>query len=151
MSNQVIIRPIDATDQQGWRQLWQQYLAFYGTKVSEDVYASTFERLLAGNAGDLREFRGALAWQNGKCVGLVHYLFHRHNWKIEDVCYLQDLFVSADVRGLGLGRQLIEHVYSAADSFGAASVYWLTQEDNQKARQLYDRLAQKTDFVQYRR
>ena len=109
------------------------------------------QRILAGNNGDIREFRGALAWHNGQAVGLVHYLFHRHNWKIDDVCYLQDLYVSADVRGSGLGRRLIEHVYDAADAFGAASVYWLTQEHNKAGRRLYDRLAQKTDFVHYKR
>ena len=151
MIDQIIIRPVESADQSVWRQLWSQYLAFYGTDVSDAVYASTFQRLMAGNAGDLREFRGALAWKDGEAVGLVHFLFHRHNWKIEDVCYLQDLFVSADVRGIGLGRQLVEHVYHAADLHGATSVYWLTQEANQTARQLYDRLAQKTDFVHYKR
>ena len=94
-----IVRAIGAEDQSVWQQLWAQYLAFYETEVSTAVYASTFQRILAGNNGDIREFRGALVWQNGQAVGLVHYLFHRHNWKIEDVCYLQDLYVSADVRG----------------------------------------------------
>ena len=151
MKDTTIIRPVEAADQDVWQTLWAQYLAFYGTEVPAAVYASTFQRLLAGNNGDIREFRGALVWHNKQAVGLVHYLFHRHNWKIEDVCYLQDLYVSADVRGLGLGRRLIEHVYDAADAFGTASVYWLTQEHNKVGRRLYDRLAQKTDFVHYRR
>lgn len=152
MTNEItIVRAIGAEDQSVWQPLWAQYLAFYGTEVSDAVYASTFQRILAGNNGDIREFRGALVWHNGQAVGLVHYLFHRHNWKIEDVCYLQDLYVSADVRGSGLGRRLIEHVYDAADAFGAASVYWLTQEHNKAGRRLYDRLAQKTDFVHYKR
>jgi GNAT superfamily N-acetyltransferase len=38
-------------------------------------------------------------------LGLTHYLFHRHAWKIENVCYLQDLFVDPAARGTGLGRK----------------------------------------------
>ena len=47
---------------------------------------------LAGNDGAENEFRGLIALVEGKPVGLVHFLFHRHGWKIENVCYLQDLY-----------------------------------------------------------
>ena len=72
--------------------------------------------------------------------GLAHYLFHRHGWRIENVCYLQDLYADPEVRGTGIGRALIEAVYAAADAAGAPSVYWLTQEFNATARRLYDRI-----------
>jgi GNAT superfamily N-acetyltransferase len=80
---------------------------------------------------------------------LVHYLFHRHCWRIEDVCYLQDLYAAPEVRGRGVGRALIEAVYRAADAAGAPSVYWLTQDFNATARQLYDRIGHVTPFVKY--
>ncbi|MOA61560.1 Acetyltransferase (GNAT) family protein [compost metagenome] len=54
------------------------------------------------------------------------------------------------VRGGGIGRALIEHVYSAAQAAGASRVHWLTQEDNAQARQLYDRIASRSGFIQYR-
>ena len=49
------------------------------------------------------------------------------------------------------GRALITAVYAAADEAGAPSVYWLTQEGNTTARQLYDRIATPTDFMKYQR
>ena len=52
-------------------------------------------------------------------------------------------------RCTGLGRKLIEAVCSVADTQGAGTVLWLTQEFNATARQLYDRIATKTPFVQY--
>lgn len=142
----ICIRPLVASDEPAWRDLWADYLRFYETEVSKDVYDTYFDRLI-GN--DPRDFNGLIAELNGKPVGLTHYLFHRHGWRIEDVCYLQDLYVDPVARGTGLGRKLIEAVYEQADSVGAGSVYWLTQEFNYTARQLYDRIAKKTPFIQY--
>ena len=144
----VTIRPVRAEDQADWHRLWTGYLEFYETSVPEEVYAETFRRLLDE---DPQEFHGLVAEQDGRLVGLTHYLFHRHCWRIENVVYLQDLFVSPDARGTGAGRALIEAVYAAADAAGCPSVYWLTQDFNATARQLYDRIASVTPFIKYNR
>ncbi len=143
-----LIRPLAATDHDQWRRLWPGYLQFYQTSVPEDVYASTFDRLLGS---DPRDFSALVAEQDGQLLGLAHYLFHRHCWKIEDVCYLQDLYVAPEARGTGLGRALIEAVYAAADAAKAPAVYWLTQDFNHEARQLYDRVARLSPFIRYNR
>ena len=150
MSNPVI-RPVEARDEAEWRRLWTAYLTFYEAAVSPEVYRTTFGRILAGNAGAANEFRGLIAEVDGKPCGLVHFLFHRHNWRIENVCYLQDLYADPDVRGKGIGRALIEAVYAAADAEGAPTVYWLTQDFNATARQLYDRIGKVTPFIKYNR
>lgn len=142
------IRPLTSGDEAQWRRLWTDYLAFYESTVSEAVYASTFARLLGK---DNRDFNGLIAEVDGVPVGLTHFLFHRHAWKIEEVCYLQDLYADPHVRGRGVGRALIEAVYDAADAAGAPSVYWLTQDFNAQARQLYDRIGVKTPFIKYGR
>ena len=144
----VNIRPLRVSDRDAWAVLWTAYLEFYGSSVPDAVYESTFERLLGQDDTD---FSGLVAEQNGTLVGLTHYLFHRHCWKIENTCYLQDLYADPSVRGKGIGRQLIEAVYAKADAAGAPSVYWLTQDDNVTARQLYDRIATKTNFIKYAR
>lgn len=142
------IRPLHRDDRDAWAALWKGYLDFYKTELGPEIYDSTFERLLGD---DPQDFSCLLAEVDGVPVGLTHYLFHRHGWKIENVCYLQDLFVSPDVRGTGAGRLLIEGVYAAADAAGSPTVYWLTQEDNAAGRRLYDRIANLTDFLKYQR
>ena len=142
----VTIRPLRPEDHDQWHRLWTGYLQFYQTTVPETVYASTFARLLGS---DPRDFSALVAEQDGRLLGLAHYLFHRHCWKIEDACYLQDLYVAPEARGTGLGRTLIEAVYAAADAAGAPAVYWLTQDFNHQARQLYDRIGQVTPFIRY--
>lgn len=142
------IRPLRANDEADWRRLWTGYLEFYKTSVPEAVYVSTFARLLGD---DVRDFNCLVAEVDGKMVGLTHFLSHRHAWKIEEVIYLQDLYVDPSVRGTGAGRALIEAVYAVADAAGTPSVYWLTQDFNTQARQLYDRIAQVTPFIRYNR
>ena len=143
-----LIRAVTAADEPEWRRLWTGYLDYYETKLPEAVYASTFARLLSGAAG---EYRGLIAIASGKPVGLAHYLFHRTCWAVADTCYLQDLYADPAARGLGIGRRLIEAVYAAADTHGAASVYWMTQDFNATARRLYDRIGVLTPFIRYRR
>ncbi len=142
------IRPLQASDQQDWHRLWTAYLEFYETSVSDDVYRRSFARLLGD---DPQDFNGLLAVQDGRAVGLVHYLFHRHGWKVENVCYLQDLYVDPAARGAGIGRALIEAVYGAADRAGSPDVYWLTQDFNASARKLYDRIGRLSPFIKYNR
>ncbi|GMG83363.1 GNAT family N-acetyltransferase [Paralimibaculum aggregatum] len=142
------IRRLTAADEAEWRRLWHGYLAFYETELPEEVYATSFARLLCEAEGD---YQGFVAEQDGRLVGLVHYIYHRHGWRIEKVVYLQDLYVDPEIRGTGAGRALIEAVYAAADAAGCPSVYWLTQDFNHTARKLYDRVATLTPFIKYSR
>lgn len=144
----LVIRPLSATDEPEWRRLWKAYLAFYETELADEIYQTYFTRLLGD---DPQDYSGLIAEVDDKAVGLVHYLFHRHGWKIENTCYLQDLYADPAVRGQGVGRALIEAVYQEADAAGAPSVYWLTQEFNGTARKLYDRVGVLTPFIKYNR
>ena len=145
---EIVIRPLLPSDETEWRRLWTGYLDYYETAVPEVVYATTFSRLLGE---DPQDFNGLLAEVDGQASGLTHYLFHRHCWKVENVCYLQDLYVDPAARGTGLGRRLIEAVYNAADANGTPTVYWLTQDFNAAGRRLYDRIGKLTPFIRYTR
>jgi len=142
------IRPIAANDEADWRRLWRGYLDFYETELPEEVYAATFARLTDPAVGD---YHGLVAIEDGTAVGLAHYIFHCHGWQLAEVCYLQDLYVAPETRGSGVGRRLMEAVYAAADAAGRSEVYWLTQQENVTARQLYDRIGTVTPFIKYRR
>ena len=143
-----LIRVLRPDDRSQWAELWTDYLTFYETSLPEAVFDSTFARLLKE---DEHEFHGLVAEADGRLVGLTHYLFHRHAWKIENTCYLQDLYARPETRGTGVGRALIEAVYQAADANGTPSVYWLTQDFNTTARQLYDRIGVLSPFIRYNR
>lgn len=142
------VRPLRPGDEDAWRDLWTAYLAFYDTTLPEATFATTFARLTDPAIADVHAI---VAETDGRLTGLVHYLFHAHNWHPEGICYLQDLYTAPEARGTGQGRALIEAVYAAADDAGRPRVYWLTQDHNATARRLYDRVATVTPFVKYQR
>ncbi len=141
------IRPIDKVDHAAWLPLWRGYQAFYKVDIPDEVSEVTWRRLLDPD----EPIGGALAWQGSTAVGLVHHIRHRSSWTVGDYCYLQDLYVDGTIRGAGIGRRLIEHVYEVAARHGCARVHWLTHETNTDAMLLYDRIADKSGFLQYRR
>ena len=142
------VRALRAEDQVMWRDLWKAYLAFYGTFATEDVIRTTFARLTDPQVPDMRAL---VAETGGAVAGIAHVILHPHCWRIEKVCYLQDLFTAPEHRGRGLGGALIAAVYRLADESGAPVVYWTTQSGNATARSLYDRVGRVTDFIKYQR
>ncbi|MCY1286846.1 Acetyltransferase (GNAT) family protein [compost metagenome] len=140
------IRPVGAADHAAWLPLWQGYQRFYQADILAETSAVTWQRFL----DPAEPMHAALGWQGGRAVALVHWIFHRSCWTTGDYCYLQDLYVAAELRGGGLGRRMIEHVHAAARAAGASRVHWLTQETNYRGRQLYDQVAERSGFIQYR-
>ncbi|MNF46525.1 aminoalkylphosphonic acid N-acetyltransferase [compost metagenome] len=145
--SQIDIRQVTAGDHAAWLPLWQAYLRFYNTELADTVTQSTWQRMLDPS----EPTHAALAWADDKAVGMVHFIYHRSNWAIENSCYLQDLLVVPETRGTGVGRQLIEFVYATAKADGCNKVHWLTHETNATAIQLYERIAERPGFIQFRK
>jgi GNAT superfamily N-acetyltransferase len=143
------VRPLEARDYEAWRPLFEGYIAFYKSQVANDVIQLTFSRLLSDELGT---HQGLVVVDSAdKPFGLAHIIFHRSTWSPTHYCYLEDLFVDPAARAKGAGRALIEAVYAEADKRQVTRTYWATQEFNYRARGLYDQLATKSVFVQYRR
>ncbi len=145
--SRVEIKPIDNADFDVWHPLWKNYQRFYEVDIPESATRSTWTRFMDPS----EPVHAALAVADGQALGLVHWIYHRSTWTTDDYCYLQDLFVADDARGRGVGRALIEHVYADAKRRAVPRVYWLTHETNHQAMQLYDRVADRSDFIQYRK
>jgi GNAT superfamily N-acetyltransferase len=145
----VRVRRLEEKDKAAWLPLFKGYIAFYKATVADDVIETTWRRLVAGAL----DFHIALVAvdDTDTPVGLAHILFHRSTWSPTHYCYLEDLFVDPERRLKGAGRALIEATYKEADARGCTRTYWATQEFNYRARALYDQVATKSVFVQYRR
>ena len=143
----ISVRPLRPDEREAWEPLWQGFLRFYKAKVPREVTDRTWQRL----HDPLEPMHVLGAFARGRLVGIVHYIFHRSTWTVGNYCYLQDLFTAEEARGKGAGRALIEAVYARAREAGASRVYWLTQEGNATARALYDQVADRPGFIQYRK
>ncbi|EJN08189.1 GNAT family N-acetyltransferase [Herbaspirillum sp. YR522] len=147
----IIIRPVVAQDRAQWQPLWDAYNAFYGrsgpTALAADITDLTWSRML----DEAEPVHALVAERHGQLLGLAHFLYHRNTIMAAPVCYLQDLFTLPAVRGQGIARALIEALYRRAADDGAARVYWHTHHTNAGARQLYDKLADDSGFIVYRK
>ena len=144
-----IVRRLEEHDRAAWDGLFRAYITFYRAKVADEVIGLTWQRLMSGGEG---EPIGLVAVDETDLpFGLAHVLFHRSTWSATWYCYLEDLFVDPTQRKAGAGRALIEAVYREADARHCTRTYWVTEEGNTAARALYDRVATRAPFVQYRR
>jgi len=143
------VRPVKPEDYEAWKPLWDEYNAFYErtgpTALPDEVTDTTWRRFFDAS----EPVFCIVAERDGQVLGLCHYIFHRSTSRIENVCYLQDLFTHADERGHGIGRALIMAVYDIAKEAGCKRVYWLTHTTNTPGRTLYDKVAKHLGFIQY--
>lgn len=142
----VTIRPLATEHHDDWLRLWKGYQAFYRTTIDDTTTELSWQRL----RDPAEPMFGLVALVDGKVVGIVHALYHRSTWTKGDYCYLQDLFTDELQRQKGVGRALIEAVYSEARQRGASRVYWLTHETNATGIALYEKVASRTGFIQFR-
>ena len=151
MSHDLIVRLVSRQDYDRWLPLWDGYNTFYGrsgaTALAPEITAMTWARFFDA----YEPVHALVAERDGELLGLVHYLLHRSTTAIEPTIYLQDLFTSQAARGKGVGRALINGVYEQARLRGVPRVYWFTFNTNHTAMQLYDKVADKTGIVVYRK
>jgi GNAT superfamily N-acetyltransferase len=148
MSSDLTVRSVTRQDYEQWLPLWDGYNAFYGRSGPTALApAMSWARFFDA----YEPVHALVAESGGSLLGLTHYLFHRSTTAIEPSCYLQDLFTSAAARGKGVGRALINGVYAQAKLVGSPRVYWQTHETNLTAQLLYDKVAEKSGFIVYRK
>lgn len=151
MPDLMIVRPLEENDYDQWLPLWEGYNAFYGrsgeTALDPLITQTTWNRFF----DEAEPVHALVAEGNGKLAGLCHFIFHRSTTSLGLTCYLQDLFTREDQRGMGIGKKLIERVYDIAKKAGSPRVYWLTHHTNSTARILYDKVAENSGFMVYRK
>ena len=149
--NETAVRGIEKHDYDQWLSLFAGYNAFYGregaTALPTEVIEMTWQRFFE----PAEPVHALVAEHNGVLVGLAHYLFHRSTTSIAPTCYLQDLFTTEAARGRGVATALVDRVADAARAQGSARLYWQTHEENLRARKLYDRIAERSGFIVYRK
>ena len=141
-----LVRPLRVEDKSQWTPLWQGYLEFYKTELSDEQSELTWQRLLDKDFN----LHCLVVEVDGKIQGITHYSFQTSTWAHKHYCYLEDLFTAPASRGKGLGRLLIDSVKDIAVSAGSSRLYWNTDETNATARKLYDSYSLDSGKVQYR-
>jgi GNAT superfamily N-acetyltransferase len=120
------IRPVSPADEPEWSALYAAYREFY--READDP---------------------AKAVHDGRVVGLANWREFPDQLSASTGIFLDDLFVSPEARGQGVGEQLLEALARVARDRGIDVVRWITAPDNATARRLYDRVAELAPWVTY--
>lgn len=105
--------------------------------------------LFGTRAGTLRCLIGEVA---GVPAGVALYFFNASTWVGRRGIYLEDLYVSPQARGRGLGRALLSRLAAVANAEGCERLEWSVLVGNTSARRFYEGLGAvaQGDFVLYR-
>jgi len=141
----VIIRGVTAADRSAWDALYDAYAQFYEVQQTPEMRATVWEWLI----DPAHDVNGLIADNNGTLVGFAHYRPFARPLAAASGLFLDDIFVAEAARGTGAADALIAAIKTQADAQGHSVVRWITAKDNARARGLYDKVAQATEWVTY--
>ena len=140
----LIVRRLSIEDKAAWYELYVAYLKFYEAEPNDVAIEIVWQRLTGEP-----EIQGLVAELDGVIVGITHFHYQLSTWANTFNCYLEDLYVSEEARGQGVAHALISEVKKLAIEQKCSELFWITKENNQVARKLYDKVAKISDFVRY--
>jgi ribosomal protein S18 acetylase RimI-like enzyme len=138
----MLITPLQQTDYADWLPLWHANME---NSVAAEVTALTWSRICdpASPIGGL----GVRQAEATPLAGICHYILHPTTGNTKLICYMQDLYVTPDARGQGLGRALVNTLAELGRTENWARLYWLAETGNEAAQHLYRSLGLKLDFT----
>ena len=102
-----------------------------------EVMTSTAVDIERFGFGEQPRFEALLAFEGEEPVGLALYFFEFSTWRGRPGVYVQDMYVAPQVRGRGLGRDLMEAVVRRSRERGGCYVKLAVYDGNEQAIGFY--------------
>jgi len=89
---------------------------------------------------------------DGKAIGIAIYFYNYSTWLAKPGLYLEDLYVSADARGKGAGKLLLQELAKIALEKGCGRFEWSCLDWNTPSRDFYESIGavSQDEWVGYR-
>jgi len=147
MPNEIEIAPIAAEEFEELLPLIAAYQRFYEVEeIDEERNRAFFRRFLAPSEDGL--LLGARS--EGRLVGYACLYWHFSSLEAVEAVLMNDLYVTEQARGQGVGRALIEASAEVARERGTPILEWSTAPDNHTAQRLYDSTgAERSEWFSY--
>ena len=149
MTAAVQIAPLTSAHRLAWEKLYAGYADFYRVPRLEGEQLEALWGWLTDPSDAMRGLVALREGERGEVLGFTHFCPQRNPLRAGRLMYLHDLYVLPEARGLGVGESLIRAVEEIARAEGCFRLRWATREDNAPARKLYDRLAERTNWIVY--
>jgi GNAT superfamily N-acetyltransferase len=102
-----------------------------------DAVQATEESLLRDGFGPNPFYRCLMAEYDGQPAGIALYFFNYSTWVGRPGIFLEDLFVSPQFRGRGIGKSLLQQLASIAVQNGCKRLQWEVLDWNTPAIDFY--------------
>jgi len=140
----ITIKTPDESNRQAWESLYRGYAKYYDTLMTDSTLETVWSWIQSGR------LQGRIAVdEGGQAVGLMHFRAMPSPLRGLEVGFLDDLFVNPAHRGSGVVTAMLSVLKEEASAQGWPLVRWITRENNYRARTVYERVAQQTNWVTY--
>ncbi|WP_434361096.1 GNAT family N-acetyltransferase [Parasalinivibrio latis] len=112
-----------------------------------DIITVTVSQLERALFGDHPKFGVLLAELGGKTAGFLSYMWRFSTWSGTEYLHVDDLFVNAEFRSMGVGEALMLEARERCFSTGRKYMRWEVQENNERGIRFYKRLGAKVKIV----
>ena len=143
--NTIIVRCIKFKDKEDWQNLYNGYAEFYKVEMTQTILNTVWSWL----TDEQHELNGLVCEFEEKIVAFAHYRRMPRPLRGKYIGFLDDLFVSPDYRGLKIGEKLILKLGKISKEKRWGLVRWMTHNNNIRAKSLYDRVSNKTNWEVY--
>jgi ribosomal protein S18 acetylase RimI-like enzyme len=140
-----MIRDIQLKDKENWEKLYRGYADFYKVEINEKILQTVWSWLNDKN----HEVQGIVYEVEENIIGFAHYRRMPSPLRGQDIGFLDDLFVDPGHRGKKIGEKIINELKKISKSKGWNLIRWITRDNNLRAKTLYDRVAEKTNWETY--
>lgn len=141
----MIVRAATPKDRMAWDVLYDAYAQFYEVPQTPHMRARVWDWIMDPN----HSVSALVADLDGTLVGFAHLRVFARPLAATTGLYLDDLFVAPPARGTGVADALLAQAKRQAADDGHSVVRWITAQDNSRARGVYDKHAQATEWVTY--
>ena len=139
------VRHIIEKDFKEWRLLFEGYADFYKVKINDDIIDNVWSWL-----HDSKHVLKALVVEkNQQIVAFAHYRKMPSALRGKDIGFLDDLYVHPEYRGQKLSELLIYELQKISKENNWNLVRWITRDDNERAKKVYDKIANKSNWDVY--
>ena len=140
-----MIRKISIKDKENWKKLYKGYANFYKSTINDIILDTVWSWLMDKN----HEVKGIVYEINDNIIALAHYRAMPRPLKGKYIGFLDDLYVDPTYRNQKIGQKLMNEIKVISRSEKWDLVRWITRQDNIKAKSLYDKISEKTNWDVY--
>ena len=140
-----MIRKISIKDKENWKKLYKGYANFYKSQINDIILDTVWSWLMDKN----HEVKGIVYEIDGNIIALAHYRAMPRPLKGKYIGFLDDLYVDPAYRNQKIGQKLMNEIKVISRSEKWDLVRWITRQDNIKAKSLYDKISEKTNWDVY--